>query len=61
MEHTVRIIFLAPADLRRKAKVKAAQTDQSLASVLREALQRWVEAEDEQAKAEIEGKASGAN
>ena len=43
MSRLVKMTFLVDDDLRRQAKIKAAQTDMSMASVLRECLKRWVE------------------
>ena len=56
MDKLVQLTFLLDEDLRRRAKVKAAQTGQSMASVLRECLRKWVE-EPEPGEPDQEGEA----
>jgi len=43
-----RITIRVPDDLHRKARIKAAVTGRSVSDVLRDALQKWVEEDDQQ-------------
>jgi len=43
MARQVKMTFVVDEELRRRAKIKAAQTGQSISSFLRECLRKWVE------------------
>ena len=45
MSKQVKVSVWVPVELRRQAKIKAAQTDRSISSVLRECLRRWIDQE----------------
>ena len=54
MGKQVKVTFYVDEELRRQAKVKAAQSDQSMSSVLREFLKRWVEEDPPEAEGQEE-------
>ena len=43
MAKRVKMTFVVDEELRRQAKIRAAQTSQSISSFLRESLRKWVE------------------
>lgn len=43
MEKKVKVTIQLPEELRRKAKIKAAQTGKPYAEIVREALAKWVQ------------------
>jgi len=55
MSNKVKVTVWVDEELRRRAKIKAAQTDRSISSVLRECLERWIEEDLPEPEGQQEG------